>query len=293
MRAALRVLLLAALVATAGCSGVFGDESGPSAEATTTDSGPLAPGLTADGLADAATFSDAHASNLDERSLTLQERHVQRYANGTLRWRKNQTVRVAANRTRYLLVTDVTGRPMFGDDGGRMEVFADGDRVFRAVETPNRSSANVFRTSDGDPTSPRGVPFDPTKSDELYVLLNVFDVTGSEKVERAPRPVGRIRLHSSRLELPELLASRLELDTVRNATLEAVVTPEGVVEEYRIEYEGTQGDAVVRGEATVWQEAVGETTVEAPDWLDQVGDRDGASGDSEVTGNATETGQAS
>lgn len=270
MRSALRALLLAALVATAGCSGAFGGDPPSASETTSTSPRPLAPGLTADGLADASALSDAHASNLDETSLTLQERRVQRYANGTVRWRVNRTVETAANRTRYLMLTDLLGKPMLGDDEGRAEVFADGDRVFRSVQTPNGSSADLLRTGNGDPAPPRGVPLDPTKSDELYVLLNAFDLNGSENVERATRPGGRIHLHSSRLELAELLASRVELDTVRNATLEAVVTPEGVVEEYHVEYEGTHGDAVVRGEATAWQEAVGETTVETPEWMDEV-----------------------
>ena len=298
MRSALRALLLAALVVTAGCSGVFGSDSGPTAETTTTDSGPVAPGLTEDGLADPVALADAHADSLDGESLTFEERRVQRYDDGSVRWRENRTVRAASNRTRYLMVTDLVGRPMLGDDGGRAEVFADGDRIYRSVQTANGSWTDVLREADGDPAKPRRVPIDLARSDEIYVLLNVFDVNGSENVERLAPDSQRYRLRSSTIDTPELLASRLELDEVRNATLEAVVTPDGRVEEYRVGYEGVHDGAVVRGEATVWYDEVGETTVEVPDWVAEVAalygtDRGTRTNRSETDRNATETTQAS
>jgi hypothetical protein len=276
MRPALRALLLAALVATAGCSGVFGGEPGAS-ETITTEGGPLAPGLTEDGIADANVLVNAHGSSLDGESLTMQERHVQRYGNGTLRWQENRTILAASNRTRYLMVTDVTGKPMFGDSESRAEIFADGDRVYRSVRTPNGSWADVLRTASGDPGSPSEVPVDPARTDDAYVLLSAFDANGSEYVRERTPDARRYLVETSALEHPGLLASHLELDAVRNATLEVIVTSDGRIEEYRVEYEGTHDGAVVRGERTLWYSAVGETTVEAPAWLDEVEDRNGTS----------------
>lgn len=293
MRAALRALLLAALVATAGCSGVFGDDQTAARETTAGDADSTPPGLTEAGLTDTNALVDAHAETLENRSLTLQERGVQRYENGTLRWRENQTVRVAANRTRYLLVTDEMGRPIFGGDGNHVEIFADGDRLYRSVRTPNSSWADVVRTADGDAATPRSIALDPARTDDTYVLLNVFDASGSESVRQQSPDSRRYYVETSDLELPGLLASHLELDAVQNATLTVVVTADGRIEEYRVEFGGTQDGTVVRGERTLWYEAVGETTVEVPDWLDDVEDRDGAGGDSGATGNATATTQAS
>lgn len=312
MRPALRALLLAVLVTTAGCSGVFGGDTEPTTGTTATDDGPLPPGLTEDGLADASALVDAHASSLDNESMTLQEHRVQRYGNETLRWRDNRTLQTAANRTRYLMISDVTGKPVLGDSGGRAEVFADGGRLYRSVRTPNGSWSDVVRTAGSDPATLRSIPLDPSRTDDLYVLLNVFGANGSENVRERTPDARRYLVRSSTLEHPALLASHLELDEVRNATLEAVVTSDGFIEEYRIEYEGTHDGAVVRGERTHWYSEAGETVVEAPGWLDEMegrsetgekteANRNGTSGEdsetasekNEANRNATETTQAS
>jgi hypothetical protein len=74
------------------------------------------------------------------------------------------------------------------------------------------------------------------------------------------------------------------------------VTADGRIEEYRVAYEGTLDGAVVRGEATIWYAAVGETSVEALEWLDGVDLRNGtdegntvraAEVDAEETGEGT------
>lgn len=277
MHSALHALLLAALVATAGCSGVFDGDPEPATRPSGTDHGGPVPGLTDDGLGDPNALVDAHAGSLDGESLTLQERRVQRYENGSLRWRENVTLRTAANRTRYLVVTDATGKPMLGGDEGRAEVFADGDRVYRSVRTPNGSWADVLRTGSGDPEPPGAVSLDPARTDDLYVVLSVFAVNASENVREVTPDGRRYLVETANLDHPDLLASHLELDAVRNATLDAVVTPDGRVEEYRVAFEGTHDGAVVRGAQTVWYEEVVETTVEAPDWLDEVEDRNGTS----------------
>ena len=276
MRSALRVLLLALLVVTAGCSGAFGGESSddsPPNGATTTEADALPPGLTTGGLADSDALVNAHVEELDGESLTRRETRVRRYDNGTLRWQMYRTLRTAANRTRWLVVTDVVGRPVFGATEGHVAVFADGQRVYRSVTTPNASWSDLLRTATGDSETPRNLALDAARTDDLYVLLNAFASNESANVWKSVTHSGEYRVESSTLAYPDLLASHLNLAEVRNATLTAVVTADGRIVEYRVEYVGTEHGEIVHGTVTLQYSMVGETTVEVPAWYEAAKER--------------------
>lgn len=283
MSSARHALLFAVLLVTAGCSGVFGGDS----TGTTQTAGPdhqYPPGLTSDGLADSDALVAAHDDHLEDESVTLRERRVRRYENGSLHWRSNLTLRTAANRTRFLITSDLTGKPIFGESEGRAEVFADGDRVYRSVRTPNTSWTDVLRTANEEPEQPRNVAPDPTRTDDLYVLLNAFEVNDSANVRTSTDDPRRYRVESSTLAYPDLLASHLDLDAVRNASLTAVVTSEGRIEEYRLEFVGTKNETLIRGTTVLRYSAVGETNVEAPEWYEEVKEQSRVNDTSEENG---------
>lgn len=275
MRSALRVLLLALLVALAGCAGAFGgpatetpdDRPTTTADAATAD-GQFAPGLTGDGLTDADALVNAHADALTGQSVTLREEQIRRYENGSLRWSVNRTLRTAANRTRFLRVVETSNRSVFGASEGRVAVFADGEAVYRSVETANTSWISPLRTASGGLEAPRNVRLDLARTDDLYVVLDAFALNDSANVDSADAP-GRYRVVSDEIARPDLLASHLNLTAVRNATLTAVVTDDGLLTEYRLEFVGEKRGATIRGTAAVRYSSVGETSVEAPEWYEE------------------------
>ena len=269
MSSARHALLFAVLLVTAGCSGAFDGDPTETTRMPEADH-EFPPGLTSDGLADADALVTAHADHLEDESVTLRERRVRKYENGSLRWRTNLTLRTAANRTRFRITSDVIGRPVYGENGGHVVTFADGEAVYRSVETSNSSWATVLRTATGDPEQPRSLALDSARTDDIYVLLNAFEVNDSANVRVSTDDPRRYRVESSTLVSPDLLASHLDLDAVRNASLTAVVTSEGLVEEYRLEFVGTKNGTLVRGTTVLRYSAVGETDVEKPEWYDEV-----------------------
>ena len=293
MRSAIHSIAVALLLVTGGCTGGFGDGPdtaiGPSADATgtrTTDrtgGGTLTandrfpPGLTPDGLADPALLVSAHADVLEGQSVTLHERQVRRYGGGDRDWRRNRTLRTAANRTRFLRVLVTEGRPIAGASEGRGATFADGSRVYRKVRTPSSSWTDVLRTAGGSPEQPRNVRLATARTDDLTVVLNAFALADSATVRRSTADPGRYLVESSTVAHPDLLASHLNVAEIRNASLTAVVTTEGLVKRYRLEFVGTKRGRTVRGTTALEYSAVGETEVEAPAWYDEVKKRIGGS----------------
>lgn len=294
MSSARHALLFAVLLVTAGCSGAFGGDTTGTTQTAGSDH-QFPPGLTADGLADSDALVTAHTDHLEDESVTLREHRVRRYENGSLHWRANLTLRTAANRTRFRITSDLIGKPLFGESEGRAEVFADGDRVYRSVRTPNTSWTDVLRTAGEDPEKPRNVAPDPTRTDDLYVLLNAFEVNDSANVRISTDDPRRYRVESSTLAYPDLLASHLDLDAVRNASLTAVVTADGLVERHRLEFAGTKNGTPIRGTTALRYSAVGETEVEAPGWYDEVKEQSEMSGtsDEDESSGTTGTTQAS
>lgn len=290
MRRALLALALAALLTTAGCAGTFGgDPAGTERTTTTTattdspadttsDSTPtetdrFPSGVTDGGLADANALVSAHADALDGQSVTLRERQVREYGESDRGWRQNRTLRIAANRTRFLLRTVTDDKPVFGASEGRVAAFADGEYVYRKVETPNSSWTDVLRGPNGDPEDPHTVAPDAVRSEDLRVALTAFALNGSENVRRSTDDPRRYNLQSAEVAHPELLASLLDVDTVKNASLELVVTSEGRVVDYRVEFVGTERGQEVGGTATMAYSTVGETEVPTPPWSTELEER--------------------
>lgn len=190
------------LVVTAGCSGVTpqstddattNDPTGTETPTTattateTTTGGEVAaevlPGLTEDGDLDAAALSGAHGDGLADESLTLDSARVERYANGTVRSERNQTIRTAANRTRYRILLNTTRPSWVAGADGEGELWANGTHVFPARATNGTMEYDRRIGPDSEPVEPRDyLRGDLTNSDRLLVLFTAFENESAERV---------------------------------------------------------------------------------------------------------------
>lgn len=296
-RPSLHAVVLALLVATAGCSG-FAPQSADNATTTddatvatettaettateTTTEGEVAagfpPGLTEDGVLDATALSDAHRERLDDESLTIDSHRVERYANGTLRNESSQTTRTAANRTRYRILVNTTRPSWVAGSDGEGELWANGTHVFHARAANGTMEYDLRIGPDSEPVEPRDyLRGDLTNSDRVLVLFTAFENESVERMDGGNAThLDRYRVTASDLAHPEFIGPD---DTeVRNATLDAVIESDGpksaLVREYTIQYEISVEGEIVRITEQIRFSNVGETTVERPEWYDGTANR--------------------
>lgn len=276
--AAVAVCLAVSLAGCSGPAGVFGTDAGTPVEATETPApvpgttptptpeldlaaGDVAPGLTDDGVRDAAELARAHADAWRETPhRTVLTRTVT--ANGTER--ANLTVvsevdRPAAHATVRLEGEADVGTPLPVDPGAPYsERYADRDSIHvLTVDGDTRSVERMHRTA--GIATPGGVP---SVSNRLLLLYHAFE---DVSVRRAGP--GRYRLGSE--SVGSGFARSEGVAAVENATFVAAVDRRGGLQAYRLTYtaETVDGDRV-RVEERLDYGAAGETTVERPDWAD-------------------------
>lgn len=253
-RGPLGPLLLVALVATAGCSGPFAGST-PSGTETVTPApvpeeppptdrdGELAPGLTDDGVVDAARLVGAHTEALIDTSYTARLSTTRTAPNGTLRERYDRAVRVAApDRFRYVLTVETP------DLERRTDRWRSGERAYEAVtENGNTTYRSMDRPSVPTLLSREG----------LFRLFRLIPsrVTDTRTVDGTTT----YRIVGGPGDLPPLT----------NVSYVANVTDRGLITSYRVTYTLDREDDPrhVTVEATVT--GVGDTTVDRPVWYDE------------------------
>lgn len=229
---------------------------------TTAQGADLAPGLNESGVADPWKLADAHRGALNDTSYTVRTNLAAR-ENGTLLVRSNSTVKVAAGGAPQMARYEVDGeRPeAIGAFGRNVEAWTDENRTLYAMEGPNGTTYQRV-TDDQRPSSGT-----PAGRDHIYLLLSGFEttVTGTETRDGTTL----YRVNSTGIATREVLADELRTETVQNASLSALVTEDGLVREYHVEYAGTIENATVEVERTTRFTRLGETTVERPPWYDE------------------------
>lgn len=289
----LRAALLALLVVVSGCAGVTpqSPEDTQSPEATTTDAtgSELAPRVSEQGVEDPGALVEAHGEHLTDRSLTLETLHVERYENGSVKARTVKTIRVASNRSFYRVVLNATGpKPTFlGGSEGRLEQWANGTHVFRALTVNGSTSYGIVYDAQSTPAEPRerlrgGLAL----SDQLRVVFTAFGDERVERIDRDENGTGPVayRITATELDHPDLLGpSGVE---VRNATLTAVVEVGGPTREmskafvrnWTLRYATTKDGETVRVTEEFRFSNVGQTSVERPPWHSEVTNRTASEG---------------
>lgn len=219
----------------------------PPANSSPADTDALAPGVTTDGITDANALAGAHARALSNRSYTWTLTYVE-FINGTESGRSVESVSVA---TSTVYVSNVSTDGFLNSRGpiSSRSSYADGERLYRPT-------ADGF---DAEPISERGgVGRHEGRAQQYYRIL----LDGQET------SLVRTVLDTPRLYVVNIEGTRAS--TVRNYTATAHVAPNGVVHYYSGSYcfvpLGDAGSIGTCISLTMQYQAVGETTVEPPQW---------------------------
>lgn len=283
------VLVLALALVLAGCNGfVSGDDTPtetvtpvavPTDEATPTPTPQLAPGLERSGVTDPFALGEAHAAALDNRSFTIHSETTIRFSNGSLYRHEESSGRLAANRSRYDVSANVSGlTPIRNASWYSVEAWSDGSQVFTAQRIDENTSYDVQHGLDGSPTSPSEgyngfFRFDPDTGQGVYTL---FGATETRFVGETRRNGNQFyQVTATNVTDPNAFVEWGTTD-LRYPSLRALVAPNGLVREYRLDYTATLDGRGVNGtERTVqvdhWLSYtdIGNTTVERPPWYDE------------------------
>lgn len=257
---------LAGLVVLSGCGGVT-DLGGSGADrepysvpsVTESDREPTPEPTTAGGV-DAYDLLSGHVAALGDRSVTVRERRVERYANGTVR-RARATVVYAGNRSEYYRVDRLRGTvpQVLNDTEGRYEVWR--NETVGVVRLSTGDRTDFERPPSGD-ESPGG---DVARFERLFLLITTLDPAVTEQ----SRENGTVTVLRANQSEAGATLDRRGVRALKNVSLVVVIGPDGVVERYRLRYTGTVEGKTVRVVERGSFEAVGSTTVPRPNWVDR------------------------
>jgi len=292
-RHALLAVLVALLIVLAGCNAFGGTDSptesatsvptvrstpteapdSPSTSAgeeTTTGTpgvGSYPPGVSADGISAPFSLASAHAGALENRSYTVRTAYEIRYQNGTVYAGDSITATVGPGDDTYRYRRTVRGKAtgVLGMTNGSIHLYANGSVVVRRfVVGTNATEPFVVRDANGDPVPPHDVfPLAPYDR-----IGTAFSRLSNVSVERLNDSAYRVRATESATE-----SVRIRAISVRNVSLEtftATITADGLVREYRYRLRGTVDGHAVTVTKRYRYADVGNTTVEAPPWYDEV-----------------------
>lgn len=260
---AVRGALLAVVVVLAGCSGVFVSDPGPSTTRTTqppTDAGtttaePTGPiGLTADGVSNPLRLASAHVRGLENRSFTVRDAQVVSAPNGTVLARTATVAQVSTDRMRFNATRRTEGGflPLFADTdlfvySNGTVTYVDGSTVAGGVQRTPASQSAYSGASYLDKTA-------------LYTSFSAVDTEITGAVARNGTTLFRVAGTGGNYSYNEVNAT--EVNVV------ALVDRQGVVHELHMEWRAEFGARTILVERDVAYRAIGETTVDRPEWAD-------------------------
>jgi hypothetical protein len=255
---------LAALVLLAGCGALpLGSDPGPA----------IPPGLSENGVQDASALASAHREILRDQSRTVEVTETIRYENGSLRGSKRATYRVdpASGIATAVVEPTVSGglfAPPFLPSAATLEFYRNGTTVLAKVTNDTTSKRLPVQGTEGSLRSPKMVP----------TLLTATNLQYNGTVKRDGETLYCLEATAPEDEalVAKTVLSGRRYDELRNVTFRALVTDDGLVRKYTVEYavfktEGykfpeTEEGQVIRGTRTVTFESVGTTSVERPAW---------------------------
>lgn len=267
------VISLAVLLAVAGCSGLVATPTPtttpapvPTPPPTPTSQPELAPGLTGQGVVAPGRLATAHLDALGKNatgspSYALRSTYVERYRNGTVRARVDTRHAGAATRSYHRVRWTGHAKRIYGLESpapsrGQAETFCTDGRCLLAVTTPD---ATTYREG--------GVvgPVFPTVTDRQQVsgLLGTLETAVTGEVVR--NGTTYYRLEATGVANPAVLDFPQE-GGVRNVSFVALVSPSGLIRDYRLSYVDERGQVTVRVVRTARFAALGTTSVERPAW---------------------------
>ena len=272
----MRAVLLAALVVLAGCSGFAG--SGDPTETVTPvpelpDEPVYPPGVTGSGVMDPGAVASAHADEVADVSYTLLSARTVRAENGTLLSHFTVQVELDDDHSyRARARTEGPAAPKFlGRPPATAVFWSDGETYLRTLA---REGTTTYDELDpGSQVVPTwrywtgAAAFGDRSSSAITTIRDVL-AAFTWRVGTAERG----NTTDYRLESEAYTAGTVgppEVTDVRNATATVTVTEPGLVRSIRLRYVGTIDGNPVAIERTVEYDAVGNTTVERPEWADR------------------------
>lgn len=273
-----RSIALAIILVVAGCSGFSGSEDRPDASTDTVTLSPapipptgtpterperhLAPGLTRDGVVDPFALAAAHREALSTQSYTVVTNTTIHGPNGTLRT-VDRTVAVAAGGTPYHLVETSESDSSYPVTAvaGRVEIWFAGRPALFRVGTENVSYREGTTASLGGPVG------DTTGHDRLVGYYGSVERWAVRELPDGPGD--SLVLESRESPDPAVLDLPLLVSDPRDATLRVVVTKDGRVVTTRVRHVATFDGERVEVVRRVRYEAVGNTTVAEPAWVEE------------------------
>lgn len=238
-------------------------------DATPTPAYRLAPGLAESGVNGPLTLVSAHAEQLRSTvySVRIEER-VER-PDGSVVWRVLEGT--FTDRTTYSMRVQAG----VGNDTMLANWFyADGERLYERLVIDNETRYYLPRSmlSPGAsyPQDPLG---EPTQREQLYVALSgarpSFNGTVTVDSDEAYRIAESSRINE------DFLAAYEYVSDLAGYEFDAVVTPDGLVREYRISYVATSRGERRRVVRTARWTEIGTARVTAPDWYATARNRTG------------------
>lgn len=266
-------VLLAFSVILAGCNGIMfgGNETPamtvtpapvPTDKPTPTPVPQLAPGLTGDGVSDPFELAEAHASALDNISYATRTNFTIRYLNGTVYNQVTTREEYAANHSRFYTMQNGTSIDLYGSKNFQQQIWSNGKRVLVAQMNNTSTSYRVLRTSGGEPIPPQSVY--SSRKERIATLFSSIELHVAGQITRD----GMILHQVEAINVTNPATFEDDWQNPRNIMFQALVSSQGLVREYRLNYTATLNNSTVRIHRYVHNTGFGNTTVERPTWYD-------------------------
>lgn len=250
------------IILTAGCNSFFSPATSPTqSESTTTLSGTLAPGVTAEGITSAEELTSAHARILTEETFTYHQTLNLRYTNGTLLRHKSTTIQATHNNTHFLANTTYAGQiqVLFDATQGKTSYWSNGNQTHsKIVLNGNR---RFYLTTDR-PSIVRPL----INTDRLYLFITTSTIHSIKKVNDSGSGPPLYRLHSSNLSDSTSLESSFRPVKVTNGSFTAIIDAWGIIHRYSFSGTGKYNQSTVHIQESANYSAIGETQISKPAW---------------------------
>jgi hypothetical protein len=277
MRHGVAIAVVAICLLSAGCAGLFGDDTAaqetvtpapvPTAEATTSPE-QRAPGVVGDRVVNATALGRAHVGQLSNTSYRV--RHTRTVRNDSGRYKRVQTrASISAGYRSYTATRTVTGP---GVTAREVHTTWRNGRALKWTTVNGSTTAEVVADSrgiGGPPRPPRAALFfEPTFNGRLIALLSVTNVTAiqpGDSVIKQLYGVSLYRIKGTGATDDSAVATH-SVDRVTNVSLSATVTPNGVVRSYALQYTTVNGTETRRVTESLRYRDLGTTEVAFDTW---------------------------
>jgi hypothetical protein len=268
MRRSILSALVALVVILAGCNGLAlgGDETPtstvtpadvPTDEPTPTPVPQLAPGFTGEGVTEPFVLAEAHAAVLENTSYTYHENTTARYTNGTVYTHGTTHTQSVANDSRFYIVQSGSNVEVYKTK--RLSIWSNGERTLVARTSNNTTSYTARRSANGESA------FGGTSSERLAALFSSVKTRVVGQEQRNGTTVYRVA--ATNVTNPTVLERGWQ--NPRNVTLRALISSQGLVREYQVNYTATRNSSTVHVNRRIRYTNIGNTTVERPPWYDE------------------------